>query len=78
MLKAYEIWDVNTNELLVDKLTLNEAIEQSAVYMEFFGNGITVVKRESKPIRQHKTYAQAYKEAWIEYFGELQLMGNLN
>lgn len=78
MLKAYEIWDVNANELLVDKLTFQEAAEQSAVYREFFGNGIAVIKREDKAVRQRKTSAQEYKEAWIEYFGELQLMGNLN
>lgn len=78
MCRKYEIWDTDTQEVLVDNLTLAEAAEQSAVYMSFFGDGISVAIRESKPIRHHKTYAQAYKEAWIEYFGELQLMGNLN
>lgn len=78
MLRTYEIWDEDTNEVLVDNLTFSEAAEQCKIYMDFFGNGISVAIRESYPVRQHKTYAQAYKEAWIEYFGELQLMGNLN
>lgn len=79
MLKTtYEIWDTSTQEVLVDNLTFAEAAEQSAVYMSFFGDGISVAIRESRPMRQHKTYTQSYKEAWIEYFGELQLMGNLN
>ena len=78
MLRTYEIWDVDTQEVLVDNLTLTEAVEQSAIYMEYFGNGIAVAVREAYPVRKHKTSAQAYKEAWIEYFGELQLMGNLN
>ena len=25
-----------------------------------------------------RAYANEYKQAWIKYFGELQLMGNLN
>ena len=78
MHKTYEIWDTDTQEVLVDGLSFEEAAEQSAVYMNFYGEGISVAIRESKPIRKHKTYAQAYKEAWIKYFGELQLMGNLN
>lgn len=78
MSRRYEIWDTDTQEVLVDNLTFEEAAEQSAVYMSFFGEGIFVVIRESQPIRHHKTSAQAYKEAWIEYFRELQLMGNLN
>lgn len=78
MLRTYEIWDVDAQEILVDNLTFEQAAEQSAVYMEFFGDGVSVVIRESCYTRKRKTYAQAYKEAWIEYFGELQLMGNLN
>jgi hypothetical protein len=78
MRRIYEIWDENANEMLVDNLTFDEAAEQSAIYMEFFGNGIAVAIRESAPVRKRKTSAQEYKEAWIEYFGELQLMGNLN
>lgn len=78
MHRTYEIWDVNTNDVLVDNLTFAQAAEQSAIYQEFFGDSISVAFRESKVVRTHKTYAQAYKDAWIEYFGELQLMGNLN
>ena len=78
MRRTYEIWDVDTNEVLVDNLTLTEAVEQSAIYMEFFGSGIAVAIRESCIVHKHKTSAQAYKEAWIEYFGELQAIGNLN
>lgn len=79
MLKTtYEIWDTNTNEVLVDGLTFEQAAEQSAVYQEFFSEEVCVVFREAQPSHHHETYAQAYKEAWVEYFGELQLMGNLN
>lgn len=78
MRRVYEIWDEDTNELLVDNLTFAEAAEQCEIYTQFFGDGICVAIRESAPVRKRKTYAQEYKEAWIEYFGELQLMGNLN
>lgn len=79
MLRAtYEIWDANANEVLVDNLSFDQAAEQSAIYQEFFGDAISVAVRKSKRIIKHTTYAQEYKQAWIEYFGELQLMGNLN
>ena len=77
MLKTYEIWDVDAQEMLVDNLTFDEAAEQCATYMDFYGNGICVAIRESAPVRKRKTYAQEYKEAWVNYFYELQAMGNL-
>ena len=75
---TYEIWDTNTNEILVDNLSFDQAAEQSAIYQDFFGNSITVAFRESQQVYSRKTSAQAYKDAWIEYFGILQEMGNLN
>ena len=77
MRRTYEIWDVDTNEMLVDNLTFDEAAEQCEIYTKFFGEGICVAIRESVPVRKHKTYAQEYKESWINYFAELQAMGNL-
>lgn len=74
---TYEIWDTDTNEVLVDGLSFDEAVEQSAVYMDFFGNGVSIAIRESHKIYAHKTQAQEYKSAWINYFAELQVMGNL-
>lgn len=76
---TYEIWDENTNEVLVDNLTFEQAAEQSAIYQEFFGSEvISVAIRESVRTTEHRTPAQEYKQAWIDYFGELQAMGNLN
>lgn len=75
---TYEIWDINTNEILVDNLSFAQAAEQSAIYQEFFGDAVCVAFRESQRIIKHTTHAQEYKQAWIEYFGELQAMGNLN
>ena len=75
---TYEIWDMNTNEILVDNLTFTQAAEQSAIYQDFFGDAVCVAFRESKQVIKHTTLAQEYKQAWIEYFGELQAMGNLN
>ena len=79
MLKiTYEIWDINTNDILVDNLSFDDAVEQSAIYQEFFGDTVCVAFRESRKVHTHKTPAQEYKQAWISYFGELQAMGNLN
>ena len=78
--KTYEIWDLDTNEVLVDNLTFSEAAEQCKVYEDFFGNGIAVAIREMREIkqRQHTSAEQEFKAAWINYFAELQAMGNLN
>lgn len=82
MLKTYkstfEIWDEDTNEILVDNLSFEDAAEQSLVYQQFFGNGISVVIRESSRVRTRITPEQEFKCAWIEYFAELQAMGNLH
>lgn len=76
--RTYEIYDLDTNEVLVDNLTFSEAAEQCKVYQECFGNGIAVVIREMREMKQHISAEQEFKTAWINYFGELQAMGNLN
>lgn len=75
---TYEIWDVDTNEVLVDNLSFEDAVEQSAIYEQFFGEGVCVAIRESCKVYIPKTPSQEYKTAWINYFAELQAMGNLN
>lgn len=74
---TYEIWDTDTNEVLVDNLSFDEAVEQSAIYMDFFGESVSVAIREARKVYTHKTPAQEYKSAWINYFAKLQVMGNL-
>lgn len=76
--RTYEIWDLDTSEMLVDNLTFAEAAEQCKAYQELFGNGIEVVIRETREIKRHTTAKQEFKAAWIDYFAELQAMGNLN
>ena len=82
MLKTYkstfEIWDEDTNEILVDNLSFEDAAEQSLAYQEFFGDGVSVVIRESCQTRIRITPEQEFKHAWINYFAELQAMGNLH
>lgn len=75
---TYEIWDENTNEILVDGLTFEDAAEQCVTYQEFFGTNVVVVLRESNKIIKHTTEAQEFKKAWINYFDEIRAMGNLN
>ena len=76
--RTYEIWDLDTNEVLVDNLTFSEAAEQCKVYQDLFGNGIAVAVREMREMKHHTSAEQEFKAAWINYFGELQAMGNLN
>lgn len=82
MLKTYkstfEIWDEDTNEILVDNLSFEDAAEQSLAYQQFFGDGVSVVIRQSSMAHTHKSFAQEYKKIWIDYFAELQMMGNLH
>ena len=77
--KTYEIWDLDTEEILVDNLTFDEAAVQCKAYQDFYGNGIAVVAREMRCAqKKHTTPAQEFKAAWISYFGELQALGNLH
>ena len=72
-----EIWDDNTNEMLVDNLTFEQAAEQCAVYTQFFGAGVCVVLRETTRVITHRTSAQEFKNAWTSMFEELAMLGNL-
>ena len=75
---TYEIWDVNTNEILVDNLDFADMAEQFAVYQNFYGpEAVIPCSRTYNRTTKFNTYAQEYKDAWIRYFGELQEMGNL-
>ena len=75
---TFEIYDADTDEILVDNLTFEEAAEQSAVYMGFFGEGISVLIRETvRPVRKHQTRRQEFADAWVSYFAELMALGNL-
>ena len=76
--RVYEILDQDTGKVLVDNLTFDEATEQCKVYQDFFDCGVAVVIRESMVHKKHTTIKQEFKEAWISYFAELQVMGNLH
>ena len=77
--RTYEIYDFDISEALVDNLSFDEAAIQCKAYQDFFGNGIEVVVREMRCAkRKHTTPAQQFKAAWIDYFGELQALGNLH
>ena len=77
--RTYEIWDMDTEEILVDNLSFDDAAVQCKAYQDYFGNGIAVVIRETRYAqRKHTTPAQEFKSAWINYFGELQALGNLH
>ncbi len=76
--KTYEIWDMDTEEILVDNLTFEDAAEQCKAYQDYFGNGIAVVARETRETKSHTTAREEFKRAWINYFAELQAMGNLH
>ena len=78
MYKTYEIHDSLTHDILVDNLSFDELAEQFLSYLEFYGNRIVACYREyAKPQTQHISRAKEYKYAYINYFGELQTMGNL-
>jgi hypothetical protein len=78
IIATFEIYDEDTNEVLVDNLTFEEAAEQSAVYMGFFGTGISVLIRETvRPVRKHVPRRQEFSDAWVNYLAELLAMGNL-
>ena len=78
MQKIFEIRDARTMELLVDKLSSKEATEIFELYQNFFGENSVVMTRGCE--HQKAPYIsreQEYKNEFINYFAELQLMGNL-
>lgn len=74
---TYEIWDANTNEVLVDNLTFEDAAEWCKTYSDFFGIETMVVEVYSKKIIKHTTAAQQYKNAYTDYMETLFEMGNI-
>ena len=78
--RTYELYEGETGVLLVDNLTFEEAAEQAAVYMEFFEtqNVVLAYRDWVHNTATHTTTSQCFKDAFVDYFAELQEMGNLN
>lgn len=75
--KTYEIYEAESGVLLVDGLTFEQVAEQSKVYADFFECEIIVVVREWIDNVAHTSLVKSFKNAFINYFGDLQNMGNL-
>lgn len=76
--KIFEIRDAYTNEVLVDKLSPKEAIEAFKLYQDYFGaNSVIMTHCHGLERVPHISREQEYKNEFIEYFAELQLIGNL-
>lgn len=75
---TYEIWDIINGEALIDQLTFEELAEQFLAYQNFYGEDvISACRRTTQYTNTHTTRSQEFKDAWIDYFGELQELGNL-
>lgn len=74
---TYEIWDATTNEMLVDKLTFEDAAEQCKVYQEFFGHDIVVIINDATQVIRHTDEAQEYRGAWFAYIDDVCTLDNL-
>lgn len=67
----YMVYDPDMEYIIADNLSIEDAIDCKSLRPG------TVIK-ESSTIYRKKTQAQEYKEAWVEYFAQLQAMGNIN
>ena len=83
-MKKYEIREARTNELLVDNLTGEQALEMFEVYQNYFGVGSVYITHYEVPqpsLSVLRTYeskrAQDYKNDFILLIAELQEMGNI-
>ena len=75
---VYEIWNEQTQEVLVDNLSFEEMAEQFAAYQEFFGECIVgIVRNVHTTIKRAFNAEHEYKQYHIDYFAQLQKMGNL-
>lgn len=73
----YAIKDTYTNEFLVDNLTLNKVTKQLKVYKNLYGDHLVITVCGYEPIPKYISRAEEYKQEYINYFNELQQMGNL-
>ena len=73
---TYEIWDVNSYEVLVDNLTFEDAAEQCKIYADFYRTEVMVVAVDNVKIIDFTTAAKQYKSAYIDYLGTILQMGN--
>lgn len=83
-MKFYEIREAKTNELLVDGLSGEQALEMFEVYQNYFGIGNVYITHYIVPKNKthiSRTYenkrAQEYKNDFIALFEELQIIGNI-
>lgn len=79
IIKSYELYLVRTGELLSNNLDFDDVPELYQAYEDFYGhNSILVCYRtHSKSTPHHITPSQVFKNMWVDYFGELQILGNL-
>ena len=78
MPKTYEIWNVDTHEVLVDNLTFDEVAEQFPAYQQFYNVPIIACYQEHNDAPKHTiTRAEEYRNTWMHYLGELYSMGNI-
>lgn len=78
--KEYELYLAESGELLVDKLSFREVPALFQAYEDLYGkDSIAVCCREFKRDIKLEIHSMAsdYKQAWIDYFGELQTLGNI-
>lgn len=73
----YEIRVSRTNEVLVDELTLDEANELLWYYQDIMGYDVFMTISNHHHIIAIPVIAHEYKSAYIQYFAELQEIGNL-
>ena len=75
----YGIKDTRSMEILVDNLTFKKAIETLKIYQDFFGDNNIVMTVCGTDHNQcaHTTMKEEYKNEYINYFAQLQKMGNL-
>lgn len=74
---CYEIRASRTNEVLADQLTLNEADELLWYYQDIKGYDVFMTVSHHKHIIAIPILEHEYKSAYIQYFAELQKIGNL-
>ena len=84
MKSPVKIRDAKTNEVLVDNLPTERALDVFEAYQNYFGVGsVKISHYEVQDVKHNisRTYenkqAQEYKKEYILYFEELYIMGNI-
>ncbi len=73
----YEIIVARTLEPIEVDLSFDDAVELLHFYQDMCGYDVLMVSATSTHFKRKVNYEEEYKSAYVDYFAQLQEMGNI-